>query len=45
VIAVSWGLNRRDVLATTFPDQIADKPEELPDCVRRFFMAKQPQRD
>jgi len=45
VIAVSWGLNRREVLATTFPDQIADKPEELPDCVRRFFMAKQPRRD
>jgi len=45
VIGVSWGLNRREVLATTFPDQIADKPEELPDCVRRFFMAKQPRRD
>jgi phosphoglycolate phosphatase len=40
VIAVSWGLNRRDLLASLSPDQIADKPEELLDCVRRIFMAK-----
>jgi phosphoglycolate phosphatase len=40
VIAVSWGLNRRDLLASFSPDQIADKPEELLDCVRRIFMAK-----
>jgi phosphoglycolate phosphatase len=43
VIAVSWGLNRRDLLASLSPDQIADKPEELLDCVRRIFLAK-PQR-
>jgi len=41
VIAVSWGLNRRDLLASLSPHQIADKPEELPDCVRRIFRAKQ----
>ena len=40
VIAVSWGLNRRDLLASLSPDQIADKPDELPDCVRRIFTAK-----
>jgi phosphoglycolate phosphatase len=35
VIAVSWGLNSRDLLASLSPDQIADRPEDLPDCVRR----------
>jgi len=38
VIAVSWGLNSRDLLASLAPDQIADKPEELPACVRQSFM-------
>lgn len=37
VIAVSWGLNRRELLASLSPDQIADRPEELPDCVRRII--------
>jgi phosphoglycolate phosphatase len=40
VIAVSWGLNRRDLLASLSPDQIADKPEELLHFVRRIFMSK-----
>ena len=38
VIAVSWGLNSRDLLASLAPDQIADKPEDLPACVRQSFM-------
>jgi phosphoglycolate phosphatase len=37
VIAVSWGLNSRDLLASLAPDQIADKPEDLPACVRHIF--------
>lgn len=39
VIAVSWGLNRRDLLASLSPDQIADKPEDLLHCVRQVFKA------
>lgn len=38
VIAVSWGLNSRDLLASLAPDQIADKPEDLHACVRQSFM-------
>jgi HAD superfamily hydrolase (TIGR01549 family) len=38
VIAVSWGLNSRDLLVSLAPDQIADKPEDLPACVRQSFM-------
>lgn len=41
VIAVTWGLNRRDILASLLPDHIADKPQELPDRVRQIFLAKQ----
>ncbi len=37
VVAVSWGLHRRDVLASLSPDQIADDPKELPDCFLRIF--------
>ncbi len=37
VIAVSWGLNSRDLLASHSPDQIADKPEELIECVVSLF--------
>ncbi len=37
VIAVSWGLNRRELLASLSPDQIADRPEELPDLVRQII--------
>jgi HAD superfamily hydrolase (TIGR01549 family) len=40
VIAVSWGLNSRDLLASLAPDQIADKPEDLTACVRQIFMVK-----
>ncbi len=37
VVAVSWGLNRRDVLASLSPDRIADTPEELPGLLRQIF--------
>jgi len=37
VIAVSWGLNRRELLASLLPDQIADRPEELPARLRQIF--------
>lgn len=39
VIAVSWGLNSRDLLSSLTPDQIADRPEDLPDCIRQIFTA------
>ena len=39
VIAVSWGLNRRELLASLSPDQIADVPGDLPACVRQVFKA------
>jgi phosphoglycolate phosphatase-like HAD superfamily hydrolase len=37
VVAVSWGLHRREVLAAMSPDQIADDPEELRGCFLRIF--------
>ena len=37
VIAVSWGLNSRDILASLNPDHLADDPEELLPYVRNFF--------
>lgn len=37
VIAVSWGLNRRELLASLSPDLIADTPAELPECVFKAF--------
>ena len=37
VIAVSWGLNRRDVLASLHPDQIADAPKDLLPAVQQIF--------
>lgn len=37
VISVSWGLNRRDVLAAMSPDQIADEPRELIGCIHNIF--------
>lgn len=43
VIAVSWGLNRRELLASHSPDQIADTPADLPSCVskvRRIMQEK-----
>jgi len=40
VVAVSWGLNRRDVLASLSPDQIADEPHELAGCLQRIFDGK-----
>ncbi|MDZ7632897.1 MAG: HAD hydrolase-like protein [Bacteroidales bacterium] len=40
VIAVIWGLNRRDLLASLSPDLIADIPGDLPACVRRVFETK-----
>ncbi len=37
VIAVSWGLSRRDILASMLADQIADEPKELLGCVELIF--------
>lgn len=37
VIAVSWGLNSRKLLASLHPDYIADDPEELLPYVNNFF--------
>ena len=37
VTAVCWGLNRREVLASSLPDQIADEPEELLGCLQNIF--------
>lgn len=37
VIAVSWGLNRREVLASLNPDHIADDPKELLPAVQEIF--------
>ena len=37
VVAVSWGLNRREVLASLSPDQIADDPKELQGCLLRIL--------
>jgi len=36
VIAASWGLNKKDFLASSHPDQIADKPEDLFGCIQRI---------
>lgn len=36
VIAVTWGLNKKDFLASLHPDQIADKPEDLFGCIQRI---------
>lgn len=38
VIAVTWGLNKKDLLASLHPDQIADTPEELIKCIQRINM-------
>ena len=37
VAAVCWGLNRREVLASSLPDQIAGEPEELLACLQKIF--------
>lgn len=37
VIAVSWGLNKKDLLATLHPNQIADTPEDLFGCVQQII--------
>jgi phosphoglycolate phosphatase len=37
VIAVSWGLNQRELLVSLSPDMIADTPSELPACVMQTF--------
>lgn len=36
VIAVTWGLNHRDVLSALDPDQIADTPGDILRCVLRL---------
>lgn len=37
IIAVSWGLNRRELLASLSPELIADTPAGLPECVSKAF--------
>jgi len=37
VIAVTWGLNNRDILAAMNPDQMAHTPEDLLRCVHRII--------
>lgn len=37
VVSVSWGMNRRELLFSLSPDQIADDPKELPGCLQRIF--------
>jgi hypothetical protein len=37
IIAVTWGLNRRELLASFSPDLITDTPAELPGCVKKAF--------
>jgi phosphoglycolate phosphatase len=37
VIAVSWGFHNRDILASLKPDQIAETPEDLYDCIRKIL--------
>lgn len=37
VIAVTWGLNNKDVLSAMNPDQIADTPKDLLRCVYRIM--------
>ncbi|MFZ2287419.1 MAG: HAD-IA family hydrolase [Bacteroidales bacterium] len=37
VVSVSWGMNRRELLASLSPDQMADDPRELPGCLQRVF--------
>lgn len=37
VIAVTWGVCRREALSSLSPDQIADRPEELPACIIRII--------
>ena len=42
VIAVCWGLSRREPLASLHPDRIADKPEELPGYVQLILGDNKP---
>jgi phosphoglycolate phosphatase-like HAD superfamily hydrolase len=37
VIAVTWGLNHRDVLSALDPDQIADTPDDILRCVQQII--------
>lgn len=38
VVAVTWGLNNRKALLSLKPDQIADKPADLPGCVQEVLL-------
>lgn len=40
VVSVSWGLHRREVLASLLPDQIADHPAELHSCLQQIIDRK-----
>lgn len=37
VISVSWGLNKKNLLATLHPNQIADSPGDLFGCVQQII--------
>jgi len=37
VVSVSWGMNRRELLASMSPDQMADDPKELPGFLQHIF--------
>ena len=36
VIAVSWGLNKREALESFKPDQMAHSPKDLPGCIEKI---------
>lgn len=36
VIAVSWGLNKREALESFKPDQMAHSPKDLPGCIQKI---------
>jgi phosphoglycolate phosphatase-like HAD superfamily hydrolase len=38
VIAVSWGLHTREILASVHPDHIIDRPDEIFKCVQIIFV-------
>jgi phosphoglycolate phosphatase-like HAD superfamily hydrolase len=37
VIAVTWGLNDREILAMAQPDQIIDSPDNLLACIKQIL--------
>jgi phosphoglycolate phosphatase len=39
MVSVSWGYMSREILAALEPEQIADRPDELLQCIQRIFDA------